>query len=246
MRALVLLSACLLAAAAVAQQDDAEPKPAPRPTYSPQTQSTLDWLGSLDAAAARQAELEPPVTMGTPAPDPTPGIHRCAGADGTAVFTDRSCEAVGAVASAAPSAGNASTRIFVRSCARTREALLNGLRDALDAQDANRVASYYHWTGMGNRAAYALMDRLQGFSERPLVDVQLMASADLARDSAPPDAPRPWLRAWPPFTEVEPPAPHATQLDLIRVDQMSSYNDASSQVTYFHLQPNAGCWWIRF
>ena len=40
----------------------------------------------------------------------------------------------------------------------------------------NRLASYYHWTGMGTRAAYDLMDRLHGFAQRPLVDVQLARS----------------------------------------------------------------------
>jgi hypothetical protein len=260
MRAIALLPACLLAAATAATPPRAldpatpaapapaqAPTPAPARAYSPETQATLDWLGSIEAARARETALATPSPLAAPMVDPTPGIHRCAGPNGTAVFTDRSCESQGAVESAAPSAADVGTRIFVRSCARSREALLDGLRDALDAQDANRVASYYHWTGMGTREGYALMDRLQGFSAHPLVDVRLVSSVELARQEAPMDPARPWLDAWPPFAPVDPAKPPPRPpLDLIRVDQMKSYDDATAQVTYFHLQPNAGCWWVRF
>jgi hypothetical protein len=185
-------------------------------------------------------ESLPAATIGADLPPQGDGIRRCAGPDGTAIFTDRRCEDMGAVASAAPSAGNASTRIFVRNCARSREALVDGLRDALEAQDANRVASYYHWTGMGNRAAYALMDRLQGFSERPLMDIRLVTSGERAIEAG--DVPPlGWYPLVPPGPPPPPPPP-----DLVRVDQMRAYDDAAAQVTYLHLLANAGCWWVHF
>jgi hypothetical protein len=226
MRALLLLPACLCLVAAAATPP--EFSDLPYPELAPKLKPA--------AAAALTAPVDAPAT----APD---GIRRCAGADGSAVFTDRRCEELGAVDATAPSAVNADTRIFVRSCARTREALLDGLRDALDAQDANRVASYYHWTGMGNRAAYALMDRLYGFSQRPLVDVQLVTVA-------PPMATESPALAWYPYTPPDPapstPPPAPRPPTLIRVDQMHGYQDPSAEVTYFHLLANAGCWWITF
>jgi hypothetical protein len=243
MRTLVLLPLCLATAAAATV---VEPPPAPPPAreaiFAPQTQATIDWIAEMEAQDEAQ-RVAPPAELAEPAPGTVPGtgIQRCAAPDGTVVFTDRSCAEMGAIASAAPSAGNAGTRLFVRSCARTREALVDGLRDALGARDANRVASYYHWTGMGNRAAYALMDRLSGFAERPLMDVQLVTSASLAdrRDQVPPQG---WYSMLPPMPE--PPAPRPP--DLVRVDQMRGEKDVASEVTYFHLQANAGCWWIRF
>jgi hypothetical protein len=231
----------LVAAATPAMTDVPPPPPPPAkaPYYSPTTDATIAWLAEVDAS--REAPGTPPAELVAPPEGPNTGIHRCAGADGSAVFTDRRCEELGAVDSAAPSAGNASTRIFVRSCARSREALLDGLRDALGAQDANRLASYYHWTGMGNRAAYALMDRLQGFTERPLIDVRLVTSAARAE---PVDEPFPgWYSMFP---ELSPEASVPRAPDLVRVDQMHAFDSAAAEVTYFHLRANAGCWWIQY
>ena len=111
--------------------------------------------------------------------------------------------------------------VRVRSCARNQDDLLFGVRSALENRDANRLADFYHWTGMGTAEGYRVMNRLSAVSERPLVDVQLVSSAD-----APPRHPR---------------AP-----DLLRVDQMRGNEDAGALVTYFHLRSNAGCWWLQF
>jgi hypothetical protein len=180
------------------------------------------------------------------------GIHRCVGPDGRLVFTDRGCEDSGAIEQPAPSAAAGNVRIAVRSCARTREELLWGVRSALEARDVNRFAAYYHWPGMATADAYRLMDRLSAFSERPLVDAQLLSSADLHDSAAPAepvDAPEQTsaeqsLGIAPPA--ASPPAPVSHAPDLLRVDQMLSGNNAAAQVTYFRLQPYAGCWWIRY
>jgi hypothetical protein len=246
MRFLVLLPACLATAAAAAVVEPELAAPTSGATYSPQTQATIEWIATMDAAAAAARAAEPPVVLQAPPTSQVPGtgIHRCAGADGNSIFTDKRCEDLGAVASAAPSAGNASTRLFVQRCARTREALVDGLRNALDAQDANRVASYYHWTGMGNRAAYALMERLHSFSQRPVMDVQLVTSGETKREGLDDELALGW---YPMLPTDEPPAPPPQRKpDLVRVDQMRAYDDAASEVTYFRLQANAGCWWIHF
>jgi hypothetical protein len=227
----------------VVEPEVAPVPPASAPEYSPATQDTIDWIAEMEAATP---DAGPSTVIDSPAPSHVPGtgIRRCAGADGSAVFTDRRCEELGAVESAAPAAGAAGGRLFVRSCARTRQALVDGLRDALDARDANRVASYYHWTGMGNRAAYALMERLHDFSQQPLMDVQLVTSERPEADRFD-DGFGAWYPMLPlPDTDQPPPPPRRP--DLVRVDQMRSYNDAASQVTYFHLTPNAGCWWVHF
>jgi hypothetical protein len=245
MRTFAILPA-LLATVAVGAPDVAAP-PASEPTYGPATQATIEWIAEMEAATATEPATMPSLEPPAPSYVPGTGIRRCAGPDGNTVFTDKRCEDLGAVDSAAPTAGNASTRLFVRTCARTREALVDGLRDALGARDSNRVASYYHWTGMGNRAAYALMERLYGFSQKPLMDVQLVVSASRAPESSdvPPLGWYPLL----PSTELPtapPPPPRAPAPDLVRVDQMRGDKDVASEVTYFHLQANAGCWWIRY
>ena len=179
------------------------------------------------------------------------GIHRCVGPDGRVVFTDRGCDESGSTEQAAPAAGAGNVRVAVRGCARTREDLLWGVRSALESRDANRFASFYHWPGMSTGDGYRLMDRLAAFSDRPLVDAQLLSSADL-RESAPvepaadlePTSAEQSLGL--PAPDTPPPAPVSHAPDLLRVDQMLSATSASSQVTYFRLQPYAGCWWIRY
>jgi hypothetical protein len=263
MRRLVLLLACLAtaAAAAVAEpalppppvedlenletvQDAEDPQELDDTQYSPATQATLDWISNMEAQDAAEADRRPPggPTPGVPSPDTLQGtgIQRCAGAEGAIVFTDRSCESVGAAPWTAPSSGSANTTIVVRTCARTRTALVDGLREALQTGDANRVASYYHWTGMGNRAAFALMERLHAFSQRPLVDVQLATGPDPVL-AGPGAASGFWAFGRPGAERTKPRAP-----DWVRVDQMRGNKDAASEVTYFHLMSNAGCWWVHF
>ncbi len=182
------------------------------------------------------------------------GIHRCVGTDGRPVFTDRPCEELQATDRPPPAAAAGNVRLAAQSCPRTREDLLWGVRSALEARDVNRFAAYYLWTGMGTTEAYQLMDRFAVFSERPLVDVQLLSSAD-QRDTSPvavvpsPDQQQTSAEEslGVPAPAQPSPAPAAPRApDLLRVDQMRAGDDAASETTYFRLQAAAGCWWIRY
>ena len=128
-----------------------------------------------------------------------------------------------------------------------------GVRTALEAHDPNKLAEYYHWTGMGNSEGYRLMGRLANFSERPLLDVQLVSSAQVGTlmPALPPPPPLDDGYALDdglgPYGEPNPPEPPPrSRADLLRVDQMRSEKDYESQVTYFRLRSNAGCWWLQF
>lgn len=129
------------------------------------------------------------------------GIRRCTGADGTTIFTDRSCEALGAapagefIPDGARGGGGAATMgingavggFAIRGCARSPDALLHGVRDALQAHDVNKLANYYHWTGTGASAAVALMDRLERIANRPLAGVELSFPQQAAFYAPPPE-----------------------------------------------------------
>jgi hypothetical protein len=261
MRVPLVLVAVLFAAGAAVPPSQMPPLPPPPPTrpvvvddvpmtppdvdpqYSPQTEATIEWLDDVEDARLQAKAQDPPAVLQAPGAPRGDGIQHCIGADGSVVFTDRGCAELGATDAPPPGAADAEATHFApKSCARTRGALVDGVRDALDARDENRLASYYHWTGMGTRAAYDLMDRLHGFVERPLVDVQL-ARSEPRRDPYALDSAVPPL--WSPLLPPPPPArPRAP--DLVRVDQMRGQKDVASEVTYFHLTPNAGCWWIEF
>lgn len=192
------------------------------------------------------------------------GIHRCVGPTGEAIFTDQACSDLHATDR--PAQDNLihdGPRVVVaRTCARKPDELLFDVRNALAAQDVNRFAGSYFWTGMGSREAYSLMDRLSAFSARPLIDVQLVSSApepdpyamppdvDLSQplpdftypdDPANPDADP----ADPGYAPAPPPAPRQP-LDMIRIDQTRSAKDAETATSYMRIVPAAGCLWVRF
>lgn len=176
------------------------------------------------------------------------GLRRCVDGSGVTIFTDRRCADLDALDARVPPRGvQPVVPLRVRSCARNQDDLLAGVRAALENHDANRLADYYHWTGMGTAQGYQLMERLASFSERPVVDVQLV-SGEPQFDYEEPAAP--FLfgpQAGDDESPVEPPpSPKPRAARLLRVDQMRSDSDAASQVTYFHLLTNAGCWWMRF
>jgi hypothetical protein len=201
----------------------------------------------------------PPPPQPAPPSDQAGGMRQCVGPDGSTIFTDRRCDTMGATDYVAPRGTYGSEpapQLRVRSCARNQDDLLAGVRAALESHDANRFADYYHWSGMGSTEGYRLMERLDAFVSRPVVDVQLVRAAP------PPEEDRwglevPPLEAEPFFREEDelsdeagapppPRRPHRRLASMLRVDQMRSDQDVASTITYFHLLTNAGCWWMRF
>jgi hypothetical protein len=200
----------------------------------------------------------PPPPQPAPPSDQAGGMRQCVGPDGTPIFTDRRCDTMGASDYVAPPGAYGSApvqQLRVRTCARNQNDLLAGVRAALESHDANRFADYYHWTGMGSTEGYRLMERLDAFVSRPVVDVQLVRAAPPPEDDrweleVPPLEAEPFFRPEDELTdEGPPPPPRRPQhrlASMLRVDQMRSDQDVASTITYFHLLTNAGCWWMRF
>lgn len=186
----------------------------------------------------------------TPAGHAQAAINRCVNAAGENIYTDQACSDLQAIDRPAQGSNLVSSghRIVVaRTCARKPDELLSDVRNALAAQDVNRFAGSYLWTGMGSREAYSLMDRLTVFSARPLVDVQLASSVPepdpFASDAPPPidlSDPESDEPATAPEPAVEP------EPDMIRVDQTRSANDAEAATSYLRIVPAAGCLWVSF
>lgn len=220
-----------------------------------------------DATTETVRELPPLGPMKAPPPmpvhEPPPaGLRRCVGADGVAVFTDRRCDLMQAEPVAPPAGEPAkpASMARLRTCARSQDDLLMGVRGALESRDPNKLAEFYHWPGMGHAEGYRLMERLASFAERPVLDVQLVSSAEMRGPPSPfdrgdrGDGNRPGGayadprldETDPRFEHAEPPAAPRHRADLLRVDQMRGEEDYESQVTWFHLRSNAGCWWLQF
>lgn len=116
-------------------------------------------------------------------------VHVCTTPDGRPLYTDQKCEALGAVPRpSAPSTGarsaSAGDRKYSGGCQRTLQDLAFELRSAIDSSDANRLSGIYHWVGVSDESAVAVMDRLDQIAHRPLLDITPVQPADQPEASA--------------------------------------------------------------
>lgn len=170
-------------------------------------------------------------------------IHRCVGADGNPVFTDRVCADVQATptrpaatpaGAAAPAPGEPPPIL----CAANLDELKQGVVDAFATRDANRLAGLMLWGGYGSRAVVADIRSLRTLMERPLLDITEPAPLATASDS--PDAlPAPTGTAASPATAAGDPA-HALVLRTAASD-----GTGIAQETYYAVVRSSGCLWLR-
>ena len=99
-------------------------------------------------------------------------IRRCMTGDGGHVYTDRQCADLGATERAPrQSMVQQGGRLIRRDCSRTLQDLVFELTASIDNRDVNRLAGIYHWPGTSTRGAHAIMGRLDGIVNRPLVGI---------------------------------------------------------------------------
>jgi hypothetical protein len=167
-------------------------------------------------------------------------VRRCAGADGTMVFTDRRCEDVGATERVPHDAALAGAGHAYRGgCSRNLQDLIYEMTAAIDSRDVNRLARAYHWTGMSTRSAYAVMSRLDVIAQRPLVDIvalqpvrRIVVQADTGATSAiDPD--------------YYPQASRNRRPVALRIEQTLG-NGSTPARTVFGLRRHLDCWWVTF
>jgi len=127
------------------------------------------------------------------------GIQRCEAPDGTFVYTDKACAALGATARPLPSevlnriareeansppspeyAGATSPTVVApiarrsaaAGCARSPTQLSMDLRGSLALGDVNRLAESYHWVGMTQSQSKPIMQKLERLASQPLEGMQ--------------------------------------------------------------------------
>lgn len=157
-------------------------------------------------------------------------VKRCAGPDGTSIFTDRRCKDIGSVERLPREAASAITRLRTHrsGCARNLQDLVYEITTAIDSRDANRLASVYHWPGMASSQGYRVLARLDGIAQRPLVDI--VPVSPVSPDGVDGDLY--------PQTSVR----HAPV--ALRLEQTLA-NGSTPSSTVFGLQRHFGCWWIK-
>lgn len=176
-------------------------------------------------------------------------VRRCVDAEGRAVYTDQPCETQQAVPRAVPGAppvGEFTGGFTAPDCARTPAALRDGVREALAAGDANRLAGYYHWPGTTTRGGRHLMDELEAIAARPLVGIGWWPPREGTVGDTPAEAPALAAGEPPVPAPVESLAsPPPTPWPALRVEQSGGVGDPAAHRTDFRLVRNAGCWWIE-
>lgn len=182
--------------------------------------------------------LLPLLAMAAPVQAQSQQIHRCTGADGATVFTDRRCEDVGAMARLPPATRrDGDTGPYRHGCPRRLSELVHQLRSAIDARDVNRLSSVYLWTDLSDQAANQVLTRLEAIAERPLVDIAPVypeaaeatapaapTGVPAAAGTPPPAQPRPWG---------------------LRLEQTLANGGMPSR-TIFSLRRQYNCFWVSF
>lgn len=192
-------------------------------------------------------------------------VNRCTAPDGTSVYTDRDCRALGAIERVPRGrygdadfdsyhGGVVAAGPVPRDCARSIRLLVQEMAAAIDTGNVNRLAALYHWTGISTRAGQGLMDRLEDVTRYPLVDIVPLraggscgppppaAVATLTAASHQPPTPD----ALPTATVHQPPPPvqHGPPVAL-RVHQTIGRGATPSHTT-FSLRRHLDCWWITW
>ncbi|WP_049621107.1 DUF4124 domain-containing protein [Frateuria defendens] len=167
-------------------------------------------------------------------------IHRCLGADGQLVFTDRACAdlkatpAPDAPAAAPPSPATEriAERIAPARCAADAQALKQSVADAFATRDPNQLAGLMLWGGRGGRSTVADLRGLAALVRQPLLDVDAYDAAQeagtsgtLSSAAAAGDAP-----------------PAITGLTVRTAVRDGSGGEAA---TRFAVVRRAGCLWLR-
>lgn len=169
---------------------------------------------------------------------------RCVTDSGESVRTDKPCEAFNATEQkrAASTYGAAADRRLMAArpssyrpvCAKTIDDLSYSLSAAMDARDVNRFSSIYHWVGVSNVRAIAVLNKFERIMKRPVVDIELTGGSAGGTE---------WQEDADGFlTPIEHAARPPTGL---RLRQQKPGGNATES-TQFRFVRNFGCYWLSF
>lgn len=183
-------------------------------------------------------------------------IHRCTGADGQTVFTDRRCEDLGASSRMPPPAlRDGETGLYRYGCPRRLSELVGLLRTAIETHDVNRLSSLYLWNDIGDPGANRILTQLEAIVDRPLIDIAPMYPDAPMETYAPPpaaeqDVPAP---SAPPLSEAGAAVAEAETMPVVvrprpwglRLEQVLA-NGSTPSRTVLRLRRQYNCFWVSF
>lgn len=175
-------------------------------------------------------------------------IYRCVSSDGTLIFSDRSCDKIGAEDSPTQAANAAPMQAPYRGgCPRSLQSLADTLRRSIAANDPNRLATIYLWSGQSTRSGYDIMSRLTEIARHPLVALSAIYSGEARRSDDNPlagdDSTPSGAADNAGESASDPPTPVPRAPIAIRLDQTLSDSATPTHVV-LGLRRRAGCWWV--
>ncbi|MFZ7096848.1 hypothetical protein ACOPJQ_01720 [Luteimonas dalianensis] len=174
-------------------------------------------------------------------------INRCTAPDGTSIYTDRECSALGAVErlprDRSEAANTARRNAYRGGCARSIHQLIQEMTLAIDASDVNRLAALYHWPGTSHGAGHRLMDRLDRIARVPVIDIVAERAATPVAAAEQPGISATFASTLQ-VRRRTPAAPTTRSPPVaLRVHQSAGTGAAPSR-TRFALRQHLGCWWV--
>ncbi|HVJ38154.1 MAG TPA: hypothetical protein VM687_10185 [Stenotrophomonas sp.] len=188
-------------------------------------------------------------------------VHRCIGANGQAVFSDRRCEDLDATSRMPPPAlRDGETGLYRYGCPRRLSELVGLLRTAVETHDVNRLSSLYLWGEVSDTTANRVLSQLEAIAERPLLDIAPMYPEEPAEPYVPVPAPDPALAGANPPPSYTPPdnSAAAAVSDAtgnaplsrprpwgLRLEQVLA-NGSTPSRTVLRLRRQYNCFWVSF
>ena len=165
-------------------------------------------------------------------------VRRCTTSDGGTVFTDRLCSEVDATEQVQRAEAGTPLRPYRGGCARTLQDLIHEVTSAIDARDANRLATTYHWAGLSTRTGYSVVAQLERIAQRSLVDITALRPATQVVVVERPGISAPVLDG-----DYYAQTARNRRPTALRIDQMLPDGITPSR-TVFGLRRHMDCWWI--
>lgn len=186
------------------------------------------------------------ITAASPA---SAAIHRCVGAGGTDVYTDRTCASLDLPArdmrgTTSPDSSDLARpswkipRGLVAGCpAATAEALIAGVETGLARRDVNYLSGFFLWTGVGSQYGREITARLRRLMDRDLLEIRLLPDDNPDQfAAAPPD--------WDPYFDPAPPRPSPTGLAIRHSARGDEYG--AGEETRLSIRRQNECLWLAF
>jgi hypothetical protein len=168
-------------------------------------------------------------------------IHRCVGANGIPVFTDRVCSDINAApvappaptSSVAPPSGGLPSQPPAVLCAAGMAQLKQAVVDAFAARNPNRLAGLMLWDGDGQGAVVADIQLFNRLMEHPLIDITTGPASAASTTDAPSAS----------STSVPPPGPSEGGTLVVRTE--AEDGSGTTQQTRFDVVRHDGCLWLH-